>query len=83
MTWSPFYVIQFAMWFSLTSLIKLIIGVLPIQSYDSLRHIVKISKLKVPEDILQIVEPLKGNDSAIQNYGIQQVHLPKNGLGNK
>jgi methylenetetrahydrofolate reductase (NADPH) len=48
-------------------------GVLPIQSYDSLRHIVKLSKLEVPEDIFKIVEPLKGNDNAIQSYGIHQV----------
>ena len=46
---------------------------MPIQSYDSLRHIVKLSKLEVPEDIFKIVEPLKGNDNAIQSYGIHQV----------
>merc|ERR1719244_920260 len=47
-------------------------GVMPIQSYDSLRHIVKLSKLEVPEEIKLIVNPLKENDDAIRNYGIHQ-----------
>ena len=47
-------------------------GVLPIQTFDSLRHIVKLSKLEVPEEISSIVTPLKGNDEAIRNYGIHQ-----------
>ena len=47
-------------------------GVMPIQSYDSLRHIVKLSKLEVPEEIHAVVQPLKGNDDAIRNYGIHQ-----------
>jgi len=47
-------------------------GVMPIQSYDSLRHIVKLSKLEVPEEIKMIVNPLKENDDAIRNYGIHQ-----------
>jgi len=42
------------------------------QSYDSLRHIVKLSKLEVPKEILDIIEPLKSNDEAIRNYGVHQ-----------
>ena len=34
-------------------------GVMPIQSYDSLRHIVKLSKLDVPDEIHDVVAPLK------------------------
>jgi len=45
---------------------------MPIQSYDSLRHIVKLSKLQVPDEIQRIVQPLKGNDDAIRNYGVHQ-----------
>jgi methylenetetrahydrofolate reductase (NADPH) len=33
---------------------------------------VKLSKLEVPDEIRQIVEPLSGNDDAIRNYGIHQ-----------
>jgi len=47
-------------------------GIMPIQSYDSLRHIVKLSKLEIPEEIREIIEPLKGNDDAIRNFGIHQ-----------
>ena len=47
-------------------------GIMPIQSYDSLRHIVKLSKLDVPKEISDVVEPLKDNNEAIQNYGIHQ-----------
>ena len=33
---------------------------------------VKLSKLEVPQEIVDIIEPLKGNDEAIRNYGVQQ-----------
>ena len=42
------------------------------QSYESLRHITKLSQLVVPDDIRNIVEPLRGNDDAIRNYGVHQ-----------
>lgn len=45
-------------------------GILPIQSYDSLRHIVKLSGLEVPPEIHKVVQPMKGNDESIRNYGI-------------
>ena len=47
-------------------------GVLPIQSYDSLRHMVKMSKLEVPNEISSVVQSLKGNDAAIRKYGVHQ-----------
>ncbi len=34
-------------------------GVMPIQSHDSLRHIVKLSRLDVPPEIKKIILPLK------------------------
>lgn len=42
------------------------------QGYHSLRQLVKLSKLEVPEEIKQVIEPIKDNDAAIRNYGIQQ-----------
>lgn len=51
--------------------VPIIPGIMPIQSYESLRHIVKLSRLEIPESILAIVQPLKGNDRAISNFGIQ------------
>jgi methylenetetrahydrofolate reductase (NADPH) len=45
-------------------------GILPIQSYDSLRHIIKLSKLEVPQDVISTLESIKDNDEAIRKYGI-------------
>lgn len=47
-------------------------GILPIQAYQSLRHIVKLSKLEVPQDIIDAINPIKENDEAIRNFGIDQ-----------
>ncbi|XP_033730545.1 methylenetetrahydrofolate reductase-like [Pecten maximus] len=47
-------------------------GVLPIQAYQSLRHIVKLSRLEVPQEIIDTIEPIKDNDEAIRNYGVEQ-----------
>lgn len=43
-----------------------------VQGYHSLRQLVKLSKLEVPEEIMQVIEPIKDNDAAIRNYGIHQ-----------
>lgn len=42
------------------------------QGYQSLRQLVKLSKLEVPEEITRVIEPIKDNDAAIRNYGIHQ-----------
>ena len=42
------------------------------QAYQSLRHIVDLSKLEVPQDIIDDINPIKENDEAIRNYGIDQ-----------
>lgn len=45
-------------------------GIFPIQGYGSLRQLVKLSKLEVPQEIKDVIEPIKDNDAAIRNYGI-------------
>ncbi|XP_042201696.1 methylenetetrahydrofolate reductase [Callorhinchus milii] len=45
-------------------------GIFPIQGYHSLRQLVKLSKLQVPQEIKDIIEPIKDNDAAIRNCGI-------------
>lgn len=45
-------------------------GLLPIQAYQSLRHIVKLSRLEVPQEIIDSINPIKDNDEAIRNYGV-------------
>ncbi|XP_058575042.1 methylenetetrahydrofolate reductase (NADPH) isoform X4 [Neofelis nebulosa] len=47
-------------------------GIFPIQGYHSLRQLVKLSKLEVPQQIKDVIEPIKDNDAAIRNYGIEQ-----------
>lgn len=32
----------------------------------------KLSKLEVPQQIKDVIEPIKDNDAAIRNYGIEQ-----------
>ena len=46
-------------------------GILPIQSYDSLRHICRLSKLEIPKQIIEDMEKIKDNDEAIRDYGIK------------
>ncbi|CAF5097228.1 unnamed protein product, partial [Rotaria magnacalcarata] len=46
-------------------------GILPIQGYASLRNIVRLAKLDVPKEILACIEPIKDNDEAIRNFGVQ------------
>ncbi|CAB3379925.1 Hypothetical predicted protein [Cloeon dipterum] len=50
--------------------VPIIPGVMPIQSFASLRQMVKLSGLQVPESIQKAVEPIKDNDEAVQNFGI-------------
>uniref|UniRef100_A0A915JK93 methylenetetrahydrofolate reductase (NADPH) n=1 Tax=Romanomermis culicivorax TaxID=13658 RepID=A0A915JK93_ROMCU len=50
--------------------VPIIPGIMPIQSYDSLRHMQKLSKLKVPQFIFDEVESVKQNDEAVRNYGV-------------
>ncbi|KAG8505582.1 Methylenetetrahydrofolate reductase, partial [Galemys pyrenaicus] len=47
-------------------------GIFPIQGYHSLRQLVKLSRLEVPQQIRDVIEPIKDNDAAIRNYGIEQ-----------
>jgi methylenetetrahydrofolate reductase (NADPH) len=51
--------------------VPIIPGILTIQSYDSLRHICKLSKLEIPKEIIEEMEKIKGNDEAIRDYGIK------------
>lgn len=52
--------------------IPIIPGIMPIQGYASLRHLVKLSQLEVPQDITDAVEAIKDDDEAIRKYGVKQ-----------
>ncbi|KAK3735397.1 hypothetical protein QZH41_013389 [Actinostola sp. cb2023] len=51
--------------------VPIIPGILPIQGYASLRHLVKLSRLEVPQSIMDALQPIKDNDEAIRKLGIQ------------
>ena len=42
-----------------------------LQGYQSLRHLVKLSRLQVPRNILDKINAIKEDDSAVLAYGIQ------------
>lgn len=46
-------------------------GIMPIQSYESLRHILRLSQLPVPQQIAEHVEKMRNNDADIRNYGVR------------
>lgn len=46
-------------------------GILPIQGYDSLRNMSKMCCLELPAEILSAVEPIKHDDAAIKEFGVQ------------
>jgi methylenetetrahydrofolate reductase (NADPH) len=46
-------------------------GILPIQGYASLRNMTKMCSVPVPDVIKNAVEPIKDDDAAIKEFGIQ------------
>eukprot|EP00123_Amoebidium_parasiticum_P016078 comp23279_c0_seq1/m.38127 comp23279_c0_seq1/g.38127 ORF comp23279_c0_seq1/g.38127 comp23279_c0_seq1/m.38127 type:complete len:617 (-) comp23279_c0_seq1:584-2434(-) len=46
-------------------------GILPIQGYASLRHLSKLSQMTVPQWIVDRIEPIKDDDAAIREVGIE------------
>lgn len=46
-------------------------GILPIQSYASLRHLVKLAKIKPPDYIINQLETNKDDDEAIRCFGVK------------
>eukprot|EP01130_Rhizamoeba_saxonica_P000815 TRINITY_DN10723_c0_g1_i1.p1 TRINITY_DN10723_c0_g1~~TRINITY_DN10723_c0_g1_i1.p1 ORF type:complete len:615 (-),score=162.45 TRINITY_DN10723_c0_g1_i1:33-1877(-) len=45
-------------------------GILPIQGYRSLRNITKMCSVPVPQEIIDAIEPIKDDDQAIKQYGV-------------
>jgi len=46
-------------------------GILPIQSYASIRHLMKLSQLCPPDEIITELERMKDDDEMIRAYGVQ------------
>ncbi|CAG2168945.1 unnamed protein product [Oppiella nova] len=51
--------------------VPILAGIMPIQSYESLEKIVRLSKLDIPDTILKDLNIIRSNDEAVRNYGIQ------------
>uniref|UniRef100_A0A0N5AQB0 methylenetetrahydrofolate reductase (NADPH) n=1 Tax=Syphacia muris TaxID=451379 RepID=A0A0N5AQB0_9BILA len=63
--------------------VPIIPGIMPIQSYESIRRIASLSQLTIPDWILKKLEPIKQNDDAVRKYGIHcAVELCKRLLSN-
>lgn len=50
--------------------VPIIPGILPIQGYQSLRSLTKLSKLEVPQNIREAIQPIKDDDAAVRSYGV-------------
>ncbi|RPB19884.1 MTHFR-domain-containing protein, partial [Terfezia boudieri ATCC MYA-4762] len=50
--------------------IPIIPGLMPIQSYNTLRRIAKLSSAKVPKHVYDQLEPIKGDDNAVKTIGV-------------
>ena len=53
--------------------IPIIPGLMPIQSYQILRRTTKLSHAKLPPDILQRLDRIKGDDEAVKRVGVDIV----------
>lgn len=45
-------------------------GILPVQEYASLRHLAKLSRVVIPQSIIDQIEAIKDDDRAIRELGI-------------
>jgi methylenetetrahydrofolate reductase (NADPH) len=52
--------------------VPIIPGIMPIQSYQSIQRVAELSQLKIPDSILQALEPIKHDDEAVRKFGIYQ-----------
>ncbi|CAG8452615.1 6780_t:CDS:10 [Paraglomus occultum] len=51
--------------------VPIIPGIMPIQGYNSFRRIINLCKVYVPSSILNALEPIKHDDQAVKDYGVQ------------
>jgi len=46
-------------------------GILPIQNYTSFKKLANLIKIKIPEELLEKLESVKGDDEKVKQYGIE------------
>lgn len=50
--------------------VPVLAGIMPIQSYQGFKRMTTLCKTLVPKDILEELEPIKDDDAAVKEYGI-------------
>lgn len=56
--------------------IPILPGIMPIQNYQSFRRMTNLCKVRVPQLILDALEPIKSDDAAIKAYGVSlSIHI--------
>nr|XP_031827417.1 methylenetetrahydrofolate reductase isoform X2 [Nomia melanderi] len=53
--------------------VPIIPGILPIPNYACLEKMIKVCNIKIPEDILKTLQPIKNDDNKVHDYGVQLV----------
>lgn len=53
--------------------IPIIPGLMPIQSYSILKRTTKLSHAKLPPELLERLEPVKGDDEAVKSVGVDVI----------
>ncbi|EFP89813.2 uncharacterized protein PGTG_15769 [Puccinia graminis f. sp. tritici CRL 75-36-700-3] len=51
--------------------VPIIPGIMPIQSYDGFRRLTALCKTNIPESIHSKLIPIKGDDQAVRDYGVE------------
>ncbi|KAL1918329.1 uncharacterized protein VTP21DRAFT_2989 [Calcarisporiella thermophila] len=57
--------------------------IMPIQNYSSFRRISNLCKIRIPEQVLSLFEPIKNDDEAVKNAGVQLAAEMVTELGEK
>lgn len=53
--------------------IPIIPGLMPIQSFEIMKRTAKLSHAKLPQELVQRLEPIKGDDAAVKKVGVGAV----------
>lgn len=51
--------------------VPIIPSIMPIQSYESFRRLTALTKIKVPQTVLDALSPIQTNDQAVKDFGLQ------------
>ncbi|EPQ30510.1 uncharacterized protein PFL1_02036 [Pseudozyma flocculosa PF-1] len=56
--------------------IPILPGIMPVQNYLSFRRMTNLCKAKVPQPVLDALEPIKSDDAAVKEYGVSlSIHM--------